>query len=57
MEKYTPMESEFCSLEHDLYKFFERWIEKIADTISCDTMLFVNKSHVITRPDTCKAKL
>ena len=25
MENYTPMESEFGSLEHDLYKLIEFW--------------------------------
>ena len=45
MENYTPMESEFCSLEHDLYKLIidtrilKDKTKKIANTICCDTML------------------
>ena len=38
MENHITIESEFGSLEHGLYKF-ERFIEKIANTICCETML------------------
>ena len=52
MEKYTPMESQFGSVEHDLYNLTEIW--KITRKNSKYHLLWhkviVNKSHVITRP-------
>ena len=56
MENYIPMESEFGSLEHGLYKIIEvrtiyrknsKWHNV---TVNSDTIT-VNKSRVITRPN------
>ena len=53
MENYIPMETEFCSLDHGLYKLIEVWM--IYRKNSKYSLLWhnvtVNKSHIITRPD------